>query len=61
MGRKGCSRTSLESCKFLLGLAPNNDPYGVLLRIDYYAIRAKEFDFLRKFVENYGKELYPDE
>jgi hypothetical protein len=46
LGRKGCSRTSLEYCKLLLSLAPENDPYGVLLRLDYYADRAREYGYL---------------
>jgi hypothetical protein len=50
LGRKGCARTALECCKFLLNLDPVNDPYGVLLRIDFYAIRAKEYKWLRDFI-----------
>lgn len=41
LGRKGCCRTALEFCKLLLGLDPQQDPYGVMLRIDYYALRGK--------------------
>jgi hypothetical protein len=41
LGRKGCCRTALEYCKLLLGLNPKVDFWGVLMRIDYYAIRAK--------------------
>jgi hypothetical protein len=51
MGRKGCNRTGLEFCKLLLSLDPMNDPYGVLLRLDYYAIRAKEFKYLMKVLK----------
>ena len=43
LGRKGCNRTAMEFCKILLGLCPRQDPYGVLLRFDFYAIRAKEY------------------
>lgn len=43
LGRKGCNRTAMEFCKLLLGLKPREDPFGVLLRYDYYCIRAKEF------------------
>lgn len=60
MGRKGCNRTGLEFCKLLLSLDPVNDPYGVLLRIDYYAIRAKEFKYLQFLAKQLGKEVYPD-
>jgi hypothetical protein len=55
MGRKGCNRTGLEFCKLLLSL----DPYGVLLRIDYYAIRAKEFKYLRQLIKQLPFEVHP--
>ena len=61
LGRKGCNRTALEFCKLLLGLDPINDRFGVLMRIDFYAIRAKEFDFLLKFVEQLPREINPDD
>lgn len=61
MGRKGCNRTGLEFCKLLLSLDPINDPYGVLLRIDYYAIRAKEFNYLRQLIKQLSFEIYPDQ
>jgi len=56
LGRKGCARVALETCKVLLNLDPMNDPFGVLLRIDFYAIRAKEFDWLKKFTRNFYSE-----
>jgi len=59
MGRKGCNRTGLEFCKFLLSLDPENDPYGVLLRIDYYAVRAKEYSYLKQLVRQLPQEIYP--
>jgi len=49
LGRKGCCRTALEFCKLLLGLNPKDDTHGVLLRIDYYANRAKESEYLLEF------------
>ena len=61
MGRKGCNRTGMEFCKLLFGLDPENDPYGVLLRIDYYSIRAREYKFLIKFLKQLPSEVYPDE
>ena len=61
MGRKGCNRTGLEYCKLLFSLDPCNDPYGVLLRIDYYAIRAKEYKFLIKLIKQLPQEVYQDE
>lgn len=43
------SRTSLELCKFLLSLEPYVDPLAVVLTIDFYALRAKEFEWLVSF------------
>jgi hypothetical protein len=60
MGRKGCNRTGLEFCKLLLSLDPSQDPYGVLLRIDYYAIRAKEYKYLIKLIKQLPFEVHPD-
>lgn len=39
LGRKGCPRTALEFTKFFLSLDPENDPFGNLLKIDFYALR----------------------
>jgi len=61
LGRKGCNRTALEFCKLLLSLDPVNDPFGVLLRFDYYAIRGKEYGLLTNFVKQMTKETYPEE
>jgi hypothetical protein len=58
MGRKGCNRTGMEYCKLLFSLDPLNDPYGVLLRIDYYAIRAKEYKFLIKLIKQLPNEVH---
>ena len=61
LGRKGCNRTAIEFCKLLLSLDPVNDPFGVLLRFDYYAIRAKEYGLLIQFVKNVTSEIYPED
>jgi len=45
----------------LFSLSPANDPYGVLLRIDYYALRAREYSYLKAFVSKGPKEVYCDE
>ena len=60
LGRKGCNRTALEFCKFLLALDPLADPYGVLLRIDYYAIRAREFEYFIDFTKQLAAETYQE-
>lgn len=61
MGRKGCSRTALEYCKLLLGLSPENDPQGTLLRMDYYADRAREYNYLLRLIKELPNEIYPEE
>ena len=58
LGRKGCNRTAMEFCKLLLGLSPRTDPYGVLLRLDFYAIRAKEYSLYLKFVRQFNAEVH---
>lgn len=58
LGRKGCCRTALEYCKLLLGLGAQQDPHGVLLRIDYYAMRAKEYDYILQFKDNFANQIY---
>jgi hypothetical protein len=50
LGRRGCNRTAVEFNKLLLSFDPVNDPFGILLRIDYYAIRAKEYTLIQDFV-----------
>jgi hypothetical protein len=60
LGRRGTNRTAVEFNKLLLSFDPVNDPFGVLLRIDYYAIRAKEYTLLQDFVRQFPDEIYPD-
>jgi len=61
LGRKGCSKTSLEYCKLLLSLDPDSDLFGSLLRLDFYAIRAHEYQYLIDFIRKLPREIYPDE
>ena len=61
LGRKGCSRTSLEYCKLLLSLDPTTDLFGSLLRLDFYAVRAHEYDYLIDFTKKVCLEIYPDD
>ena len=44
LSRKGCQGTAFEVCKLLVGLDIEADPVGGLLMLDYYALRAKEYD-----------------
>ena len=46
LSRRGLHGTALEYAKLLLGLDPT-DPRGVLFCIDYLAIRAGQYNFLK--------------
>ncbi|XP_057655080.1 transcription factor 25 [Diorhabda carinulata] len=50
IGGKACYRTSLEFCKLLLSLDPEGDPLAIILAIDFYAIRAREYQWFIDFV-----------
>lgn len=43
------NRTSLELCKLLLSFEPEEDPVAVVLMIDFYAIRSKEYEWFCEF------------
>lgn len=43
---RACSRTALEVVKLILTFDPVTDPLAIILVIDYYAIRAKQYDWL---------------
>ncbi|XP_058805420.1 ribosome quality control complex subunit TCF25 [Phymastichus coffea] len=49
VGGRACYRTSLELCKLLLSLEPEEDPLAVVLMIDFYAIRSKEYQWFCDF------------
>lgn len=46
LGRRGCWATAFEFNKLLLALAPEDDPYAALLSIDFYAIKARRWDYI---------------
>lgn len=56
VGQRGCSRTALEFCKLLLGLDPDNDPLCVTLLLDYYAIRADQYQYLVRLYREWDAE-----
>lgn len=43
---RACSRTALELSKLILSLDPETDPLGMILLLDFYALRAKQYDWL---------------
>eukprot|EP00761_Pharyngomonas_kirbyi_P000775 gb/GECH01000776.1/.p1 GENE.gb/GECH01000776.1/~~gb/GECH01000776.1/.p1 ORF type:complete len:628 (+),score=199.98 gb/GECH01000776.1/:1-1884(+) len=51
LAKRGCPKTALEFCKFLLSLDPEEDPHHVLLFIDYYAIKARKESFLFELLD----------
>ncbi|XP_045606255.1 ribosome quality control complex subunit TCF25 isoform X1 [Procambarus clarkii] len=53
VGQKGCYRTALELCKLLLSLSPDDDPMAVSLMIDFYALRAQEYEWLVALYDMY--------
>ena len=49
VGGRACYRTSLEFCKLLLSLDPEGDPLAVVLSLDHYALRAREYEWFIEF------------
>ncbi|XP_024388614.2 uncharacterized protein [Physcomitrium patens] len=52
LGRRGCHRTALEVCKLILSL-DSDDPLGALFCIDYFALRAEQYEWLQNFAREY--------
>lgn len=57
LGRRGTWRTALEWCKLVLGL-DTMDPHGMLLWIDYLAVKSKQTDWLLDFMDAYEAWMY---
>ncbi|KAH8270348.1 hypothetical protein KR018_008331 [Drosophila ironensis] len=51
---RACSRTAFEISKLILSLQPDTDPLAMILVIDYYALRSKQFGWLVEFYEEYN-------
>lgn len=43
---RACARTALEISKLILSFDPINDPLAMILVVDYYALRSKQYDWL---------------
>ena len=58
--KKACHRTSLEFCKLILSLAPDEDPLSILLLIDSCALMSRQYKWLKHFYKtwNPAKNLY---
>lgn len=50
---RACSRTALEVAKLVLTFDPVNDPLAIILLIDFYAIRAKQYEWLVQLYEEW--------
>ena len=49
--KAGNYRTAMEFSKLLFSLDPDTDPQACLVTLDYYAIRAAQWDFVRQLRE----------
>uniref|UniRef100_A0A1A9UJA2 Transcription factor 25 n=1 Tax=Glossina austeni TaxID=7395 RepID=A0A1A9UJA2_GLOAU len=50
---RACCRTAFEISKLILSLNPDVDPLAMILIIDYYALRSKQYNWLINFYEKY--------
>ena len=55
LDRRGCSRSALEVCKMLLSL-DSDDPVGALFCIDYFSLRAQQYEWIESFPDQYGSD-----
>ncbi|KAK6626957.1 hypothetical protein RUM44_009434 [Polyplax serrata] len=56
VGQRACYRTALEFCKLIFSLDPEKDPLAIVLAIDFYALRSREFDWFLKFIDHLDHE-----
>lgn len=61
VGRKGCNRSALELARLILSLEPDTDPMGMLMCIDYYGLRCRQFVFVPRLADFYSNlpSLHP--
>ena len=53
IGARACHRTALEFCKLALSLDPLEDPLGILLMMDFYAIRSQQYSWFLEFLTSW--------
>ena len=51
LSRRGCPRTALEVARLVYSLDPDADPVGVLLCLEYHALRAREYAFMLRLAD----------
>ncbi|KAJ3060783.1 Transcription factor 25 [Podochytrium sp. JEL0797] len=54
VSRKGCWRTCLELSKLLYSCDPDEDPLGALQMMDWFALKAGEFEWVKRWWEEVG-------
>ncbi|CAO3614143.1 unnamed protein product [Cunninghamella echinulata] len=61
LASRGCWRTAFEFNKLLFSLSPFEDPTGALLSLDYFALYAKEYQYVIDFGKNWktDNQNYP--
>lgn len=50
---RACPRTALEVAKLILSFDPENDPLAMILVIDYFALRAQQYEWLIQLYEEW--------
>lgn len=50
---RACCRTAFELSKLILSINPEVDPLAMVLILDYYAMRSKQYAWLIKFYEEW--------
>lgn len=50
---RACSRTALEIAKLILSFDPETDPLAMILVVDYYALRAKQYQWIVQLYEEW--------
>lgn len=64
LASRACPRTALELSKLILSLDPENDPLAIILLIDFYALRSKQYEFLiqlyREWETSHNLSLLPN-
>ena len=53
IGARACHRTALEFCKLALSLDPLEDPLGILLMMDFYALRSQQYSWFLEFLTSW--------
>lgn len=53
VGQRACHRTALELCKVLMSLDPVTDPLAMVLVVDLYALRSRQYAWLVRVAEEW--------